>query len=99
MPQRPRKFFNAVDLTFRCQYGTCPKRLKRQFKCWQCFGTFCQQHSSRPFAGERICINCEREENNRVKYREAAGVQEARERAQWEAEHDPAGASQDIFGW
>jgi hypothetical protein len=99
MTQKPRKFFDASNLTFPCCYGVCSKRLKRHFKCWRCFLTFCQKHSSRPFGGERICINCEREQNNRAKFMEAAGVADARERAQWEAEHDPAGASQDIFGW
>lgn len=99
MAQKSRKFFTACDLTFTCHYGVCPKRLKRQFKCRQCFFTFCQKHSSRLFAGERICINCEREQNNRARFLEAAGVADARERAQWEAEHDPAGASQDIYGW
>ena len=99
MARKPRKFFDTSCLTFRCHYGICPKRLKRQFKCRHCFMTFCQQHSTRPYAEERICIICQREQDNRAKYLEAAEMQEARERAQWEAEHDPAGASQDIFGW
>lgn len=99
MAKRKAKFFTATNITFRCHHGICPKRLKRQFKCRSCFLTFCQDHSTKPYAGERICFNCEREEKNRAEFARAASMREARERAEWEAEHDPAGASQDVYGW
>lgn len=99
MSKKPKKFFSDNSITFRCHHGACPKRLKRQFKCRRCFMTFCQEHSTRPYAGDRICFCCEREEKNRAAFLQTASMREARERAQWEAEHDPAGASQDVYGW
>lgn len=99
MTKKIPKFFDVTSISFRCHHGGCGKRMKRQFKCWRCFMTFCQKHSHRPFDGERICFNCEREQSNRIRFERAGGLQEARERAAWEAEHDEAGASQDIYGW
>ena len=52
--------------TFRCHYGACPKRPKRQFKCEGCFLTFCQQHSRKTPARGRLCIDCERQREERA---------------------------------